>query len=259
MKVIHAITVVLLSLTLCQAQNSIAPKGAPDDAYTRRSVHLLTGLQRNPWQGWKAGTIVVVRYLGDADPVAKPFANVQPDMVYQILEADKLFTRTQMVKGKPIRQDFLVKDQVGIEAASLVAKDTGATDIELDGFVLTSLLSISLMREIPGGSWTTKEWSLASHPSILLRQEVNGVGWSVTSARALKKIGEREFPCVEIKKRMRIYSGGQMDVLTTQYLSPHVPGHLVEEIQEFFKVGKKQERPTPYMVIHQKVVEVKIQ
>jgi len=258
-KVINALGAVLLSLTLCQAQNSPGPRVAPDEPYIRQLAHLLTRLQKNPWQGWRAGTVVVVRYLGDDDPATKSFAYVQPDMVYQILETDKLFIRTQAVKGKPIRQDFLVKDQVGLAPANRAAKNAGVTDIELDGFTLAGLLSVLMREEFPGGSIITREWSLASHPSILLRKEVNGVGWRVTSARALKKIGEREFLCVEIKQRMRIFSGGPMDVMTTQYLSPDVPGHLVEEVQEFFKVGKKQERPAPYMVIHQRIVELKVQ
>lgn len=47
--------------------------------------------------------------------------------------------------------------------------------------------------------------------------------------------------------------------MTTQYLSPDVPGHLVEEIQEFTKVEKEQTSSAPYMVVHQKVVELKLQ
>jgi hypothetical protein len=92
----------------------------------------------------------------------------------------------------------------------------------------------------------------------LLRQETNGEGWVVTSAKASKKIGEREFECVEIKRRMRFYSGGPMMHVSTQYLSPEVPGHVVEEMEEFYRVGEKGVL-TPDMVVHQKVVELKIQ
>ncbi len=99
---------------------------------------------------------------------------------------------------------------------------------------------------------------MAGHPSILLRREVNGEGWSVTSAVASKKIGEREFACLEVKGRMRFYSDGPTEVVTTRYLSPDVPGHLVEQVEEFFRVGDKG-APTRYMVVHQKVSELKIQ
>jgi hypothetical protein len=77
--------------------------------------------------------------------------------------------------------------------------------------------------------------------------------------RVIKKIGEREFPCVEIKKTMRFYSHGPNDAMTTQYLCPDVPGHLVEEIQEFFKVKKEQRSSVPFHVGRLKVVELKLQ
>jgi hypothetical protein len=255
MKVVLAF-VVLLSPILCRAQDGRDVRRAPDEAYTARLVRLVEALQKNPWRGWKAGTVVVVRYLGDS--VNGMNARVQPDLVYKILEADKLFQRTQELNGKSFLQEFLVKDQTGLAAASAWAKDAVAADVELDGFTLDALSSESHMEEFPGGTRITKEWSLAGHPSILLRQETNGEGWRVTSVQSSKKIGEREFACVEIKSRMRFYSDGPMMHVATQYLSPEVPGHLVEEIEEFFRVGDKGAL-TPYMVVHQKVVEVKVQ
>lgn len=259
MKVIYALTILLLSLTLCQAQNNSGPRRSPDEAYTRQMIRLLTGLQMNPWLGWESGTEVVVRYFGGGNPAATPRALVQPDLAYKIIEADKLFIRTQLFKGKLIRRDFLVKDQAGLDAAWPKVINPSTTDVEIDGFTLTCLLSELAVTEFPGGTSVTKEWTLASHPSIVLRKEVNGgPGWRVTSARVTKKIGEREFPCVEIKRRMRFYHHGPIDVITTQYLSPDVPGHLVEQIEEFFKVKKKQVSPAPYMVVHQKVVELKL-
>ncbi|HEV7893391.1 MAG TPA: hypothetical protein VGP08_22430 [Pyrinomonadaceae bacterium] len=255
MKVVLAVAL-LLSPTLCRAQDGGATKRVADGAYTARLVRLVEGLQKNPWRGWKAGTVVVVRYLGDA--VNGMDARVQPDLVYKILEADKLFERTQEYKGKFYRQEFLVKDEPGLTAANKWAKDAAAADLEIDGFTLSGLLTKFSVEEFPGGTRTTEEWSLASHPSILLRQETNGEGWRITSARASKKVGEREFECVEIKKRMRFYSGGPMVHVTTQYLSPEVPGHVVEEVEEFYRVSDKGVL-TLNMVVHQKVVELKIQ
>jgi hypothetical protein len=250
--------VMWLSPTPCRAQDVRDTKTAADEAYTARLVRLVEGLQKNPWRGWKAGTVVVVRYLGDA--LNGTNARAQPDLVYKVLEADRLFERTQELKGKSFRQEFLVKDQRGLDAARVRLKDEDAVpaDVEVDGFKLAALLSELRSEEFPGGTWVTKEWSLAGHPSILLRQEVNGEGWAVTSAKASKRIGGREFACVEIKKRMRFHSGGPMEVLTTRYLSPEVPGHVVEELEEFYRVGEKG-APTPHMFVHQKVVELKIQ
>jgi hypothetical protein len=67
MKVILAVAL-LLSPTECRAQDGDAAKRAADEEYTARLVRLVEGLQKNPWQGWKAGTVVVVRYLDDAVP-----------------------------------------------------------------------------------------------------------------------------------------------------------------------------------------------
>lgn len=258
MKVILAVAL-LLSPTLYRAQEGRGQRSVPDEAYMARLVSVVEGLQKNPWRGWKAGTVVVVRYLGDA--LKGTNARVQPDLVYKVLEADKLFARTQELNGKSFLQEFLVKDQRGLAAARVRLKDekdAATAEVKLDGFTLNVLLSELRFEEFPGGTRVTKEWSLAGHPSILLRQEVNGEGWSVTSAKVSKRIGESEFACVEIKSRMRFYSDGPMEVFTTQYLSPEVPGHLVEQVEEFFKVGDKGV-PTPHMVVHQKVVELKIQ
>jgi hypothetical protein len=185
---------------------------------------------------------------------------MQPDLVYKVMEADKLLIVTQVFKGKPSRRDFLIKDQPGLEAAWARVIDPSTTEVEIDGFTLTSLLSELSVTEFPGGTRVTKQWTLASHPSVVLWEEVNGGdGWRVTSARVIKKIGESEFPCVEISKWMRFYYHGPNDVMTTQYLSPDVPGHLVEERQELFKVKKGQRSSTPYQVVHQKVVGLKLQ
>lgn len=255
MKVVLAVAL-MLSPGLCRAQEGGATKMAADGAYTARLVRLVEGLQKNSWHGWKAGTVVVVRYLGDA--VNGTNARVQPDLVYKILEADKLVERTQEYKGKFYRQEFLVKDQTGLATANKWAKDAVAADVLIDGFTLDGLLTTFSVEEFPGGTRTTEEWSLASHPSILLRQEANGEGWRITSAKASRKIGEREFECVEIKRRMRFYSDGPMMHVSTQYLSPEVPGHFVEELEEFYRVSDKGVL-TLDMVVHQKVVELKIQ
>src|SRR5216684_2309043 len=114
MKVICALTIVLLSLTLVQAQNSNASQRAPEQAYTRQLISLLTELQKNPWLGWESGTEVVVRYLVDRNASGTPLGHPQPDIVYKVMEADKRLITTQVYKGKPIRRDFLIKDQPGL-------------------------------------------------------------------------------------------------------------------------------------------------
>jgi hypothetical protein len=264
MKVIYALTIMLFSLTLCQAQDSNGPQRIPDEAYTRQLIRLLTGLQKNPWLGWESGTEVVVRYLVDSNGAGKPLGHSQPDIVFKVMEVDKLLITTQVYKGKTIRHDFMVKDQPGLDVAwaRLIdpsTPDPSTTDLEIDGSTLRCRLSELTMREFPGGTWVSKEWTLASDPSIVVRKEAVGSnGWRVTSAQVIKQIGDREFTCVEIKKWMRFYSQGTNDAMTTQYLCPDVPGHLVEEIQEFFKVKREQRSSAPFQIVHQKVVELKL-
>jgi hypothetical protein len=263
MKVILTFIIVLLSLTWCPAQNNTGGQREPDDAYIRQLVGLVTRLQKNPWLGWESGTEVVIRYLVDSNASGTPLGHAQPDLVYKVTEADKVLITTQVYKGKPIRRDFLIKDQPGLDAAWAVLKDPTTTptitDMEIDGFTLGCLLSELSVHEFPGGTHVSKQWTLASHPSIVLRKElIGGGGWEVTSTRVIKKVGETEFPCVEIKKWMRFYHHGPSAAVTTQYLSPDVPGHLVEERQEFFKVKKERRNSVPYQVVHQKVVELKL-
>ena len=260
MKVICVIATVLLSLTLCRAQNSNDPKRAPDDAYTRQLVSLLTGLQKNPWSGWKTGTEVVRRYLGNGDSALKPYAYVQPDLVFQVLEADRLVAVTQVVKGKPHRQEHSVKDQGGADKKMLKAEDATAARLEVDGFTLVCLLwewpsmIVNDAQSFPA----LKEWRLASHSTLLLRREHGDTTWEVASVLVTKRIGGREVQCVKTIGKTTIYVDGLMEVITTQYSSPDVPGHVVEELQEFYKVDKEGRERVPHMIIHQQVMELKL-
>lgn len=253
------VLVVLALLSLvpsCAAQAGSVP--ASEAEYTRELVTLITALQKNPWRGWGAGTEVTVRYIVDRDAAGKPLGKEQPELVFKVTEADKLFELTQVVKSKPVITEFFVKDEEGLAVASRRVNEPTSAELEIDGFKLACLLTKTVFREIPGGARVTMEWFLASHPSIVLRKEVNGEGWRVTSARVKKTVGDKEFSCVEIKKSMRFYSDGPGESVTTQYRCSGVPGHVVEEIQEFFKIKKEQRSPTPFQVVHQKVSEIKL-
>ena len=259
MKIIYVIATILLSLSLCRAQ-SINPKPTLDEAYKQELVRLLTGLQKNGWSGWKTGTVVVRRYLGNNDEKVKPFAYAQPDLVFQILEADKLVAVTQIVKGKPYRDESPIKAQAAVAISPFELKDVTAASLEVDGFTLSCLL-----REYPAmivndgpSSPGSKVWRLASHPTLLLRKEFGSTTWEVASVRVTKKIGSQEFECVKTIAKSTIYVDGPMEVITTQYVSPDVPGHLVEQIEEFYKVNKEGKERILSMVVHQQVVEVRV-
>lgn len=253
MKVACVLALLLSSVTPGHAQAIDA------DAYARELIRLINGLQKIPWIGWQTGTEVTIRYLVDKDAAGKPLGHEQPDLIFKVVETDKLLELMQLVKGKPSRREFLVKDQPGLDAqlpVSALVKPSSA-DLEIDGFKLSCLVNEISRLEIPGGVWTTKEWTLASHPSVVLQKEHGSSGWRVNSARVTKSVGGRDFSCVEIKKWMRFHSDGPADDLTTQYLCPDVPGHMVEQISEFFRIKKGQRSSKPFQVVHQKVVEVK--
>lgn len=255
-KVLLALASMLFSVTVGYGQAGSVP--ASDAEYTRELVTLITGVQKNPWRGWGAGTEVTVRYIVDRNAAGKPLGKEQPDLVFKVTEADSLFEIIQVVKSKPVITEFFVKDQEGLAVASRRITEPTSADLEIDGFKLACLVTEMVSREIPGGASVTKEWSLAGHPSIVLRKEVNGEGWRVTSVRVKKTVGDKDFSCVEIKKSMRFFSDGPSEAVTTQYRCPGVPGHVVEEIQEFFKIKKEQRSSTPFQVVHQKVVEIKL-
>lgn len=256
MKALVALILLLFSVTLCRAQAGSVP--AADAEYTKELVTLITALQKNTWRGWGAGTEVTIRYIVDRDAAGKPLGKEQPDLVFKVTEADKLFEITQVVKSKPVITEFLVKDQEGLAVAAPRINEPTSADLEIDGFKLACLLTTVESREIPGGTRVTKEWSLSSHPSLVLRKEVNGEGWRITSARVKKMVGGKEFSCIEIKKSMQFFFDGPSESLTTQYRCPGVPGHVVEEIQELFRLKKGQRNSTPFQVVHQKVSEIKL-
>jgi hypothetical protein len=258
MRVIYVIATLLLSLTLCPAQNTNNPNRAQDDAYTQQLVRLLTGLQKNGWSGWKTGTVVVRRYLGNNDEKVKPFTYAQPDLVFEIVEADRRVAMTQVVKSKPHREESTIKAQTASDVSQFELQDVTAASLEVDGFTLSCLL-----REYPAmivndgpSSPGSKVWRLASHPTVVLREDSGRRTWEVASVRVVKKIGGREFKCVKTIAKSTI--PGPIEVITTQYLSPDVPGHLIEQVEEFYKVNKEGKERVLYMVVHQQVVEVRI-
>lgn len=256
MKALVVLLVLLSSVTVSHAQTGNKP--AADADYTRQLVELISALQKNPWRGWAAGTEVTVRYFIDHDSEGKPLGKEQPDLVFKVIETDKLFEITQVVKNKPVITEFFVKDQEGLAVASRRLSEPTPAELEIDGFKLACLVSGMELREIPGATRVTREWALASQPSVILRKEINGEGWRVTSARVKKTIGDKVFSCAEIKRSLRVFFDGPGEAVTTQYRCPDVPGHVVEEVQEFFKFKKGQRSSTPFQVVHQKVVEIRL-
>jgi hypothetical protein len=227
-------------------------------------------LQHNTWAGWKTGTEVVVRFLDDKRPGAA-YHYVQPDLIYRVEKKDKLLVRLQEVNGELTRQEFDIATQTpGLDKAS-PSRVGAPAKLEIDGVSADcSLVVIPIPIPIPTSQPGTdnpaprnpndlpaiKEWTLAGHPELLLRREMGDhTWWAVVSVRARKKIGEREYRCVETRRRTAVNDGF---ALTTTFLSPEVPGHVVEEITEHCRTAKEPGAPTLSFVSHQQTAGVKV-
>lgn len=98
-----------------------------------------------------------------------------------------------------------------------------------------------------------KQWVLAADPTIVLRDESifsdwdkwfwptsPASWWAVTAVGVIKKVGDREHVCVEVKHDF--YFGADGYNITTDYLTPDVPGFYVEFEKVFYQVGKDRQK-----------------
>ena len=102
-----------------------------------------------------------------------------------------------------------------------------------------------------GGQSTSHSWALRDRPQILLKRQEGNELWSITSVRAIRRIGSKSYRCLETVQHSTMVDGY---FVITQYLSAEVPGHLVEQIQRHYKSSA----PKPVLVIHERVVAVEI-
>jgi len=220
-----------------------------DGKAAERAAQTLEPFYRNGWHGWPVGTEVRVTFLDDK--VDGWYSYVQPDLVYRLTET--ALTRTQVVDGKPVVQQFDPANEAGWQPAylhKLPTAKTTPTTIEIDGVKIDCLLYESTMDDIGrdvGGTTVLKEWVLADQPTIWLRTEVNQNYKVIKSLRALKQVGDRQVPCVVVEERMQMSGGHQV---STTWLSSEVPGHLVEKISQIWLEGRQQRS-------HEKLVEVR--
>jgi len=232
------------------------PVSAPGPSvkpFDEHAVQLIERLQRNPWAGWAADTVVVRRFSDEKMPEGVR-SHVQPDITYRVVEKDQLFIRTQLVGGRPTQQNFRVHEQTGLLKPVVAGKGVPA-ELTLDGARAECVLYESRFDAIGAGfgsSVTTRQWVLARRPSLLIRRESGGNWWAITSVMATKRIGEQEYFCVKTQQRLAVPGG---HVVTTSYLHPDVPGHLVEETKEYYTdVGGQRERL--WMVGHEQTAAI---
>lgn len=211
---------------------------------------MIAPLQHNPWAGWRTGTRVRVVFV--ADPSLADQSHVQPDLVYVVEAKDERLVRLQEVDGTSTKQAFAIGNEPGI-ARGAESSAGEPTTITIDGAIVPATVhrqTIEWIGEDSGGERTSATWVLAADPTVVLRTEAGGHEWRVSSVNAMRTVGERTFRCVEITERSVSPTGS---TVTTRYLTPEVPGHVVEEIVRFFPGEATDGRAT--MVSHQHVAE----
>lgn len=233
---------------------------ATGDAYLTELVRLVTELQKNPWMGWPAGTRVVVRYVDEGGSTKAARSGERPDIVFTVVDADRSFQTTQVIKGKTLRHDFLIRDQGGLDTPWPASVDQRATPttLNIDGVSVACLTRELSTREMPGGTTVMREWAATGHPSVVLRKEtIDSNGWEVRAVTR-RSIGPKDFQCVEVRNWLRFYHDGPNDSITTRYLCPGVPGHVAEQRTELYKVVKGRRSAAPFQIDHQKTMELTV-
>jgi hypothetical protein len=220
-----------------QSSTPAKPAAAPADSVT--PAQRLAPFYRNGWHGWPVGTEVRTTFLDDK--VEGWYSYVQPDLVYRLTET--ALTRTQVVDGKPVVQQFDPANENGWQPAylhKLPGLKPTPTTINIDDMKLDCLLyesTIEVIGRDVGGTTVLKEWVLAAHPSTWLRTEANKNYKVIKSLREMRQVGDRQVACVVVEERMEMSGGHQV---STTWLSAEVPGHVVEKISQIWWEGRQQ-------------------
>jgi hypothetical protein len=218
---------------------------------TETVIAMVEPLQRNPWAGWKTNTRIVVKFIEEESDGTPTY--VQPDLTYVVEAQDQRLARFQVVGGQQTRQEFSISNEGGLQKAAnpLVGQPAEYT---IDGVALPATLREQTLEWIgptTGGQSTSHAWVLRDRPQILLKRQEGNELWSITSVRAIRRIGDKSYRCLETVQRSSMVDGY---FVITQYLSAEVPGHVVEQIQRHYKSSTSK----PVLVIHERVVAVEI-
>jgi hypothetical protein len=198
----------------------------------------LAAFQSNGWLGWIPGTVMVMTFLS-SDP--KQFnSNVQPDLKYTLGDKTLPLTRAQLVQGEITHQTL----NTGLPDSGKIAvfrrgpKEIGAAkELLLDG-IKVKYLQIERTYPVdlgtgPHAERTTIDWILPTQPSICLRWGTKDSYHVVTSLHSEKTIGKEKYDCVVLERRLPLAT--KQVTFETLYLSPEVPGFVVERITEFHR------------------------
>lgn len=230
------------------------------DSVAQRVQARVRALMRHPWSHWATGVTVVRGFVphGRGAGIAE---YLQPDLTYEVVAAGKRLVRHQEVDGKVVTQELPMHPEEGLPRAFTGSDPPEvAATFDLDGAAVPSVL-----RTQPGVSHdhsvapaVTRQWTLMGDDAVLLRSETTAHGkpeqlghwWALVRLDRPKTIDGVVYLCIETRRRT-----GDSDAyaIVTTFLSPEVPGHVVEEVIEYFKVPDHQR---PWMVTVEKVLRI---
>jgi hypothetical protein len=224
---------VCVCFSVCAGQ--AAP--VPDKAFEQALLKALEPLQRKQLPHYVAGTEVVVQEFQDGKPYGPELKSV-------------LKTYTPYYSGSDLMPEPLAETSNTLQVVK-----SCPSELQIDGHTVPTIvrtLSFNLWGPGFSGTRTTRQWLFAPNPKIVLRQEYvptdaedkceqsNTVDWwAVTGSGIRKRIGDKEYDCVEVQDR-NDFVGGY--VVTTMYLSSQAPTFWVESVKEFYKIDKGQSK-----------------
>lgn len=225
-------------------------------AHPSTLVSFIKSLQHNPWQNWETGT-EIIRQITEEHHIKKDLSG-RSTAVFQIVEKDQRVQRLQNIQGTLKRQEFMIKDESGIKAASKPLPGTQAA-LFIGGKLIETLLCTFEEPHVNGERIikdTINQWVSKEDPQIILRYLSPAENWSISAIDKQRVIKQNAVACVELKLRKKISIDEYVE--TIQYLSPQVPGHVVEEFKAFYKNSPDQKQPLLQYTSHEKTTQVSL-
>ncbi len=216
-------------------------------------------LMTHPWSHRATGVTVVRGFIPHGRG-AGIVDYLQPDLTYEITESGKGLERRQEVDGKVATQSLGMHPEEGLPKPFSRAEQPDISEpFEIDGAMVPSIRR-TIPSVIHGDSVgpVTNQWTLERDDSVLLRRETvtskhpgdYTSWWVLKGIDRRKTIGDKVHLCVEVQQRV----GGQDHyALITSFLSPEVPGHVVEQITEDYKIPNDG---SPWMVTVERTLRV---
>ena len=260
MRLLTSVFLLLLAASLCVAQES---KPLDDAAYEQLLVKLLTPMQAKYAPNYLPGTELTIQEYKDGEPYG-------PQGSY-VLKAPT----AEYPASSPLRDPLRVKPEENDPAYIFRPRPA---ELKIDGHTLKCLLRAQPPLIIIPISYSSqgyislikKQWVLAADPKIVLREEEIYVEWdkwfwhtsppaswwAVTSIGVKKKVGDREYLCVELKRDF--YFGSDGYSITTDYVTADVPTYWIDQETVFYRVGKDRSKKTFHFTKNRRMLDFKL-